>query len=192
MLSERKDDDGGKQRPYSRTAIATHLEDGLSQTLVASRCHLCHSRSSRMKHGRSQPYDAHRQENQKIIFGEGQQEQAHQCEAHADGKSIGTGMLVGIKPCEWLQDRRRHLEDQRDDTYLCKREVELILHNRIDGRDNRLNHIVQEMGNAQMMSMEYTVPSTIVGFPLILLPIDLMFIFRDIIISWDFIGTYQL
>ena len=101
-------------------------------------------------------------------------------------------MLVGIKPCEWLQDRRRHLEDQRDDTYLCKREVELILHNRIDGRDNRLNHIVQEMGNAQMMSMEYTVPSTIVGFPLILLPIDLMFIFRDIIISWDFIGTYQL
>ena len=28
----------------------------------------------------------------------------------------------------------------------------------------------------QMMSMEYTVPSTIVGFPLILLPIDLMFI----------------
>ena len=30
----------------------------------------------------------------------------------------------------------------------AKREVELILHNRIDGRDNRLNHIVQEMGNA--------------------------------------------
>ena len=192
MLAKRQNDDGGKQRSYRRSTIAAHLKDGLCQTLLASRCHLCHSRSSGMKHGRSQPYDAHRQENQKIIFGEGQQEQAHQCEAHADGKSIGTGMLVGIKPCEWLQDRRRHLEDQRDDTYLCKREVELILHNRIDGRDNRLNHIVQEMGNAQMMSMEYTVPSTIVGFPLILLPIDLMFIFRDIIISWDFIGTYQL
>ena len=148
MLAKRQNDDGGKQRSYRRSTIAAHLKDGLCQTLLASRCHLCHSRSSGMKHGRSQPYDAHRQENQKIIFGEGQQEQAHQCEAHADGKSIGTGMLVGIKPCEWLQDRRRHLEDQRDDTYLCKREVELILHNRIDGRDNRLNHIVQEMGNA--------------------------------------------
>ena len=57
-------------------------------------------------------------------------------------------MLIGIESCERLQDRRCHLENQRDDAYLCKREVELILHNRIDGRDNRLNHIVQEMGNA--------------------------------------------
>ena len=96
----------------------------------------------------SQTYDAHSQENQKIILGKSQQEQAHQGEAHAEGKSIGTGMLVSIKPRKRLQDGRRHLEDQRDDTYLCKREVELILHNRIDGRDNRLNHIIQEMGNA--------------------------------------------
>ena len=64
------------------------------------------------------------------------------------GEGIGTGMLIGIESCERLQDRRCHLENQRDDAYLCKRKVELILHNRIDGRNNRLNHIVQEMGNA--------------------------------------------
>ena len=147
MLSERQDDDGGKQRSYCRTAIATHLKDGLSQTLFTSRCHLCHSRSRGMKHRRTQTYDTHSQENQKIILGEGQQEQAHQCEAHTDGERIGTGMLVGIQSCERLQDGRCHLEEQRDDTYLCKREVELILHNRIDGRDYRLNHIIQKMGN---------------------------------------------
>ena len=101
-----------------------------------------------MKHRRTQTYDTYSQKNQKIILGESQQEQAHQCETHADGEGIGTGMLIGIESCERLQDRRCHLENQRDDAYLCKREVELILHNRIDGRDNRLNHIVQEMGNA--------------------------------------------
>ena len=148
MLSERQDDDGCQQWSYCRTAIATHLEDGLCQTLLTSRCHLCHSRSRGMKHRRTQTYDTYSQKNQKIILGESQQEQAHQCETHADGEGIGTGMLIGIESCERLQDRRCHLENQRDDAYLCKREVELILHNRIDGRDNRLNHIVQEMGNA--------------------------------------------
>jgi hypothetical protein len=100
-----------------------------------------------MKHGRTQADNAHCQENQKIILGESQQEQAHQCEAHADGEGIGTGMLIGIKSCERLQDGRCHLENQRDDAYLCKREVELILHDRVDGRNDRLNHIVQKMGN---------------------------------------------
>ncbi len=36
-----------------------------------------------MKHGRAQTDNAHSQENQKIILGESQQEQAHQGEAHA-------------------------------------------------------------------------------------------------------------
>ena len=126
MLAERQDDDGCKQGSYCRTSIATHLEDGLCQTLLASRCHLCHSRCCGMKHGRTQTYNAHCQENQEVILGESQQEQAHQCETHADGEGIGTGMLIGIESCERLQDRRCHLENQRDDAYLCKREVELI------------------------------------------------------------------
>ena len=57
-------------------------------------------------------------------------------------------MLVGIKPREGLQDRGGHLEYQRDDAYLCKRKPILILDNRIDGRDDGLNHIVQKMGDA--------------------------------------------
>ena len=64
-----------------------------------------------------------------------------------DGERIGTGMLVGIQSCERLQDGRCHLEDQRDDAYLCKREVELILHDRVDRRYDRLNHIIQKMRN---------------------------------------------
>ena len=71
-----------------------------------------------MKHRRTQTYDTYSQKNQKIILGESQQEQAHQCETHADGEGIGTGMLIGIESCERLQDRRCHLENQRDDARL--------------------------------------------------------------------------
>ena len=54
-------------------------------------------------------------------------------------------MLVSIKSGEGLQDGGRHLKHQRDDANLCKREVELVLHYRVDGWDNRLNHIIQKM-----------------------------------------------
>ena len=36
MLTERQNDDGSQQRSYCRTSIATHLEDGLCQTLLAA------------------------------------------------------------------------------------------------------------------------------------------------------------
>lgn len=39
-----------------------------------------------------------------------------------------------------------------------------------------------------MMSIEYTVPSTIVGLPFNLLPIDLIFI---ILFSYSFIGEFE-
>ena len=57
-------------------------------------------------------------------------------------------MPVGIESGKWLQDGRRHLKDQRDDANLGKRELKLILDDGIDRRDNRLNHIVEEMGYA--------------------------------------------
>ena len=57
-------------------------------------------------------------------------------------------MLVGIEACERLQDGGGHLKHQCDDAYLCKREVELILHDRVDGGNDRLNHVIQEMRDA--------------------------------------------
>ena len=43
VLTERQDDEGSQQWTYSRTAIAAHLEDGLRQTLLATRCQLRYS-----------------------------------------------------------------------------------------------------------------------------------------------------
>ena len=57
-------------------------------------------------------------------------------------------MAVGVESREGLQYRRSHLENERDDAYLRKREVKLVFDDGIDRRDNRLNHIVEEMGYA--------------------------------------------
>ncbi len=90
MLSERQDDDhGSKQWTNCRSSIAAHLKDRLCQTLPllpmpsVPLLKLWDERPDG-----AQTYDAHSQENQKIILGKSQQEQAYQGEAHAEGKSI--------------------------------------------------------------------------------------------------------
>ena len=148
VLPERQDDDGRKQGTHCRAAIAAHLEDGLRQALLAARCQLCHSRGSGVKDGRSQSHHAHRQENEQIVLGEGEQHQSSQCEAHTHRQCVRSRMLVGIETGEGLQDGRSHLKYQRYDAYLRKREVELILHNRVYGGYDRLDHVVQEMRDA--------------------------------------------
>ena len=42
-------------------------------------------------------------------------------------------MAVGVEAREGLQYRRSHLENERDDAYLRKREAELVLDDRVDG-----------------------------------------------------------
>ena len=40
------------------------------------------------------------------------------------------------------------MEHQGDDAYLREREVELVFHDGVDGRDDGLDHVVQEMRDA--------------------------------------------
>lgn len=42
-----------------------------------------------------------------------------------------------------VENGRGQLEYQCDDAYLCECKPEIIFQDRIHGRDNRLNHIVQ-------------------------------------------------
>ena len=57
-------------------------------------------------------------------------------------------MLVRIKPCEGLQDGRCHLENQGNDSDLRKGEIVLLFDDRVNGRDDRLNHVIKEVGDA--------------------------------------------
>ena len=145
-LSERYDNQGCQQRPDSTAAISSHLENRLCQTLFTARSQLRHARRLRMKNGRAPSDDAHGQKYQHKIISKRKQQQSGQREAHAQRERIRTGMAVGITPHKRLQDGGSQLEHQRNDTNLRKGKPELILYHRINGRNDRLYHVVQQMG----------------------------------------------
>ena len=147
VLSEGQDDECCEQRTERRTAVAAHLEDRLRKTLLAARRQLRHARRRRVEHGRAEAYDAHSQQYEQIVLGERKHEQSGECEAHADGERIGARMAVGRQSGEGLQNGGCHLKDERYDTYLREREVELVLEDRIDRRNDRLYHVVQKVRN---------------------------------------------
>ena len=57
-------------------------------------------------------------------------------------------MAVGIPTDERLKNRRSHLKNQCDKTNLRESEAETFLQQRIHGRNDRLNHIIQQMAKA--------------------------------------------
>ena len=147
VLSEGQDDERCEQRTERRTAVAAHLEDRLRETLLAARRQLRHARRRWVEHRRAEAHDAHRQEYEHIVFGEREHEQSGEREAHADGERIGARMAVGRESGEGLQNGGCHLKDERDNADLREREVELVLEDRIDRRNDRLYHVVQKMGD---------------------------------------------
>ena len=54
-------------------------------------------------------------------------------------------MTVGILPHKRLENRRSQLEYQGNDTDLRKSKTKTVFQQGIHGRDNRLNHVVQQM-----------------------------------------------
>ena len=145
VLSEGQDDERREQRTERRTAVAAHLKDRLRKTLLAARRQLSHARRRRVEHGRAKAHDAHSQQYEQIVLGERKHEQSGEREAHADGERIGARMAVGRESGEGLQNGGCHLKDERYDTYLREREVELVLEDRIDRRNDRLYHVVQKV-----------------------------------------------
>ena len=77
------------------------------------------------------------------------QQQADQREAHADHQGVGLGLLVGVEADDRLQHRRRALEGQRDQADLPEGQRVGILEDRIEGGDQRLHHVVQQMAEAE-------------------------------------------
>lgn len=78
--------------------------------------------------------------------GRRQQTDPDQGGEHPAGQQIGLGMLVRIEADPGLKQRRRELVDQGDKADLGEAQGELRLQHRIDGRQDRLNQIVEEVG----------------------------------------------
>ena len=128
--------------------VAADLEYRLCQSFPASRSELRHPGGFGVEDRRAAADQSYRQQDGYEARGDGEGEQPEQREAHPRGERVGARMAVCIESDEGLQQRRGHLENQRDDSDLGEREAEFLLQERVDGRDHRLHHVVQQVGDA--------------------------------------------
>ena len=134
--------------PTALPAVASHLEDGLRQALPPARGHLRHARGFGMEDRRAAADQGHRQQDRRVSRGEGQTQQSGQRETHAHRERIGLRVAVGVRPHEGLEDRGGELEHQRDEPYLGEGESVALLENRVHGRNDRLDHVVEQVAEA--------------------------------------------
>ena len=143
------DDHQRRQQGSERTPpVAPDLENGLRQALFPARSQLRHPRRLRVEDRRAAPYQRHRHQQHQEIGRKGQRHQSHQRETHPHSQRVRLRMAVGIPPHERLEHGRRQLENQRDDADLREGEPELLFQQRINGGNDRLYHVVQQVADA--------------------------------------------
>ena len=77
--------------------------------------------------------------------GRGKQEESCKGESHTDGQRIGLGVGVGVDPDQGLEERGRDLEGCGDHADLAEIQVVRSFEDRVDGGDDGLHHVVEEM-----------------------------------------------
>ena len=80
-----------------------------------------------------------------IMGSDGQESKPDKRERHADRQRIGHRALVSIGADDRLQQRGGDLEGQREKADLLEIEAIILLEHRIDGRKQRLHHVIEKM-----------------------------------------------
>src|SRR5258708_17174244 len=101
-----------------------------------------------MKDGRAQDDERHGDENFSVTRSQRQQQQPNERESSAGGERMRLGAAVGVETDKRLEERRRRLAGERDQADLAEVEMERAFQQRIDRRDQRLHHVVEEMAEA--------------------------------------------
>lgn len=147
-LAERDDDEGGEQRADGRAGIATHLEEGLRQTVATAGCQTCNAGGFRMEDRRTDADEAGADHQNLETMGEGKRDEA------------GAGGQHGHRQREWHGPAIRHHADNRLQQRCCDlkcegeqadlHEVERVIgfQQRIKRRQQRLHDVVQHMAEA--------------------------------------------
>ena len=147
-LAEGHHDQRRQQRPQRRTDIASDLKQGLSESIPAARGKPCDAGRFRMEDGRAQADHRGAEHEHGVGRGPCKHQEPAKGRAHADGQRERERTAVRIKPHHRLEQRGGDIEGERDDADLGEIEREGILQHRVDRRQQRLDHVVEEMGEA--------------------------------------------
>ena len=142
------DDDRGDERPERRAGVAADLKERLRESEPATGRHPRHARRLGMEDRRPDAEQAGADEQHLVALGEGENGQSGEREECAAGKGERRRTAIGVESDERLQERRRDLIGEGDETDLDERQPELRLEIRIDRREQRLHHVIEQMTEA--------------------------------------------
>ena len=148
-LPARQDDEGRQQRTECRAGVAAHLEERLRQSMLPTRCQTRNPRRLGMEDRRADPDQPSREQHERILRGPREQQQPAQTERHPDRERLRLRPPIRVVAHERLQQRRRHLVHERDEPNMTEVEAERALEDRIDRRQQRLHHVVQQVAEAE-------------------------------------------
>ncbi len=147
-LAERHHDQCSQQRPHRGPEIAADLKHRLCEAEAPARSEPRDPRQLRMKHRRSKPDQGRRDQNDRILLRDAEQQQTEEGKSHADGERERLRLFVGEMSDQWLQQRGGELERQRDQADLGEVERIAFLQDRIDRRNQRLHGVIEEVREA--------------------------------------------
>jgi hypothetical protein len=101
-----------------------------------------------VEHRRAEADESRRNQQAGEAAGEREAQQSHQREAHAGHERVRLGVVIGVQTDHRLQQGRRELEGEGDETDLAEIEVKAGLQHRVHGRQQRLHHVVQQVAEA--------------------------------------------
>ena len=148
-LTSRDHDERCEHGPERRPDIAADLEQRLRQAMATTRRHPCNPRGFGMEDGGTNADERRRKDQHRVAAGTRQQQQSDKCNRHTDSERVGLRPMVGKHPDRRLQYRRDQLRGQRDHSDLREAEPIGVLQHRIERRQQRPHHIVQEMRKAE-------------------------------------------
>src|SRR5215472_15081079 len=101
-----------------------------------------------MENGRTNTDKARRNEEPSKRRRKRQQDEAEERKGHADRKRVGHMPTVCVPPHDRLQQRSDDLVGQRERAEVPEEQVKRRLENRVDRRQKRLHHVVQQVAKA--------------------------------------------
>src|SRR5260370_2866449 len=140
--------ESGEKRSERGTRVAADLEKRLRHAMLSAGSHARNAGRFRVEYRGADAHERRGGENCAEARSHCKSQQTNQCNSHAYGKGIRLRAAVGIKADERLEDGGGHLRYERDQTHLTEIQMEGVLQERVDRRDQRLQRIVQEVAKA--------------------------------------------
>jgi hypothetical protein len=146
-LAGRKHDERRKQGPQRRSRVPADLKQRLRKAMLSTGGQPSHSRRFGVEHSRAHSHQRHRGKNDRKCRRQRKQQNAGQSQRHADRKRIRRRVRVGIDSDDGLENRSGHLKRKRDQSDLPEIEMVRRFENRVNGRYDRLQRVIQQVAH---------------------------------------------